>query len=270
MADAARGDAAPRLAGLRVLVTRPRDQVAALAALIEAQGGTAIRFPVIEILPARDARAARAAMARLDEFSLVIFISPNAVRHGLALVDSMPVRARIAAVGESSAAALEEAGLQAVLRPADGASSEALLALPELGGASVAGCRILIVRGEGGRQVLGCTLSKRGARVTYAEVYRRARPDVDAGGVVERGRAGGIDAIVVTSVQGLENLFDMLGEGGTGWLERAGYVVIGERLRARARDLGVKEEPVVATRADDEALVEALIRWREAHVDAGK
>ena len=62
----------------------------------------------------------------------------------------------------------------------------------------------------------------RGARVTYAEVYRRAKPRVDAGDVLERGRAGGIDAVVVTSVQGLENLFEMLADGDAGWLLRAG------------------------------------------------
>lgn len=269
MADAAPRDPSPRLVGLRVLVTRPRHQSAALAALIETHGGTAIRFPVIEILPAREPQAARAAMATLDDFSLAIFISPNAVEQGFALMKGVPRRARIAAVGEGSAAALEQAGIRNVLRPADGASSEALLALPDLGADAVAGSRVLIVRGEGGRQLLGDTLSKRGARVTYAEVYRRARPEVDADGVVQQGRTGGIDAIVVTSVQGLENLFDMLGEGDAEWLERAGYVVISERLATRARALGVSGQPVVAARADDEALVEALIRWRAGHADNG-
>jgi len=270
MADAAPRDATRALVGLRVLVTRPRHQSAPLAALIDAHGGTAIHFPVIDIVAARDSRAARAAMAKLDDYSLAIFVSANAVEHGLALMQTAATRTRIVAVGESSAAALERAGLGPVLRPAEGAGSEALLALAELGEASVAGSRVLIVRGEGGRQLLGSTLSKRGARVTYAEVYRRVTPEVDAGEMVERGRAGGIDAVVVTSLQGLDNLFDMLGEGDTAWLREVGYVVISERLAIRARELGVKDEPVVATRADDDALVDALIRWRMAHPDDGK
>ena len=138
----------------------------------------------------------------------MIVVSLNAVEHGLALMDTArapQTRARMMAVGESTAAALEQAGFDAVLRPARGASSEALLAK------TVAGSRILIVRGEGGRQLLGDTLSKRGARVTYAEVYRRARPEVNGGGLARRGRNGGIDAIVITSLEGLENLFAMLG-----------------------------------------------------------
>jgi uroporphyrinogen-III synthase len=228
---------------------------------------------VIEILPARDPRTARAVLDSLDDFALVIFVSPNAVEHGLAVLDAARVpesRALFAAVGESTAAALAQAGAAAVLWPTDGSSSEALLALPELGETAVVGSRILIVRGEGGRRLLGDTLSKRGARVTYAEVYRRAAPEVDGGGLGSRGRNGGVDTIVITSVAGIENLFAMLGEGAAGWLKEAGYVVVSERLAAHARALGIKEKPVIAAGADDGALLEALHRWRAAHPADGK
>ena len=53
-------------------------------------------------------------------------------------------------------------------------------------------------------------------------------------------------------------------------LEGAPYIVISERLATRARALGIKEPPVVAARADDDALVDALIRWRAAHPGDGK
>ena len=261
------------LAGLRVLVTRARHQSAGLVALIEQHGGTAIRFPVIEILPPRYPGTARAAMARLDDFERVIFVSPNAVEHGLAMLDTAQVpqnRAAFAAVGESTAAALAQAGVHTVLRPTHGASSEALLALPELGETAVAGSEILIVRGEGGRQLLGDTLSKRGARVTYAEVYRRAAPTVNGGGLRPGDRNGGIDTIVITSLAGIENLFAMLGADAVGWLKEAGYVVVSERVAAHARALGIKEQPVIAAGADDRALLEALHRWRAAHPRDGK
>ena len=124
----------------------------------------------------------------------------------------------MAAGGESTAAALEAAGVGPVLRPDEGASSEALLALPELAADSVAGTCIVIVRGEGGRPVLGDTLSKRGARVAYAEVYRRARPGDDPGALARLGAAGGIDVVVITSVAGFDNLFALLGEPAAAWL----------------------------------------------------
>ena len=273
MVDAGARESGGALAGLRVLVTRPRRQSAGLVALIEKCGGTAIRFPVIDILPVCEPRAARLSLASLDEFDLVIFVSPNAVEHGIALMDTKhgrQTRARLIAVGESTAAALEQAGFACVLRPAGSASSEALLALPELQDDAVAASRILIVRGEGGRALLGDTLSKRGARVQYAEVYRRARPAPDGGELADRGRNGGIDTIVITSVQGLENLFALLGEGAAGWLKKVGYVVVSERLAAHVQALGIVDQSVVAAGADDEALIEALVRWRRAHLDNGK
>jgi uroporphyrinogen-III synthase len=270
MVDAPARGSGGALAGLRVLVTRPRHQSAGLVALIEQCGGTAIRFPVIEILPVHETRAARLTLACLDDFDWVIFVSPNAVEHGLALMDTRQTRARLAAVGGSTAAALEQAGFACVLRPAGSASSEALLALPDLQGDTVAGSRILIVRGEGGRPLLGDTLSKRGAGVQYAEVYRRARPALDDGGLAERGSDGGIDAIVITSLQGLENLFALLGEGALGWLRQAGYVVVSERLAAHVHALGIVHPSVVAAGAADDALIEALIRWRGAHAGNGE
>jgi uroporphyrinogen-III synthase len=260
------------LAGLRVLVTRPRGQSAGLVALIEKRGGTAIRFPVIDILPVDEPRAARLALASLDSFDRVIFVSPNAVEHGLALMDSpngWQIRAALTALGASTAAALTRAGLGPVLCPAGSASSEALLALPELQGDGLAGSRILIVRGEGGRELLGATLSERGARVQYAEVYRRARPATEGGGFDYHTRHGGIDTIVITSVQGLENLFALLGEGAVGWLRKAGYVVASDRLAVRVHAMGIVDPSMVAAGADDESLVEALIRWREIHPENG-
>lgn len=273
MVDAGACSSGDALAGLCVLVTRPRHQSDGLVALIEERGGTVLRFPVTDILPARDPRAARAALAALDDFTWVIFLSPNAVVHGLALMDTArarKTRARLMAVGETTARALEQAGFGSVLRPTEGSSSEALLALPELAAAKVAGSRILIVRGEKGRRLLGDTLSKRGARVTYAEVYRRERPQVNGAALADRGRNGGIDTIVITSLGGLENLFTMLGEDAAGWLKEACFVVASERLAARAREFGIRNQPVIASGADDDSLLEALLRWRAANSDSGK
>lgn len=265
---------APRaLAGLRVLVTRPRHQSDGLASLIEAHGGVAVRFPVIEILPVEDLgvlQSAREAFASLGNRDMTIFVSPNAVEHGLALAGpAAGFRGLVAGVGERTAAALRAAGFESVLCPADGASSEALLALPELAEASVTGSRILIVRGVGGRALLGDTLSKRGARVAYAEVYRRGCPESDPDGIAELGAAGGIDLIVVTSIEGFENLFAALGGASGAWLREAGYVVASQRIGEHGGELGILETPLVAAGADDEAMLDALLRWRENHPGTG-
>jgi len=253
------------LRGVRVLVTRPAQQAEGLARLIEQAGGAAIRLPTIEIAEPRDGAALTRLIERLDEFDLAIFISPNAVRLGLARVlarGPLPERLEVAAVGRASAAELRRLGARDVLAPAERFDSEALLALPRL--RHVAGQSIVIFRGAGGRELLGRTLTARGARVEYAECYRRACPQSDGarlGRLLERGE---IDVISATSADGLRNLHEMAGGAGRPQLVQVPLVVVSERVAAAARELGFRAEIGVARRAGDTAMLEAIKAWRAA------
>ncbi|MBE0621724.1 MAG: uroporphyrinogen-III synthase, partial [Burkholderiales bacterium] len=168
------------LAGRRVVVTRPAGQTAHLAALIRAAGGEPLLFPALEIFDAADLQPVRALIERLDSFDLAIFISANAVDKALAMVRerrAWPPALRVATVGRGSERELERHGYTAVIAPAERFDSEGLLDLPEL--KQMAGKRVVIFRGEGGRELLGDTLDARGAVVEYAECYRRGRPNAD-------------------------------------------------------------------------------------------
>ncbi|HSD97879.1 MAG TPA: uroporphyrinogen-III synthase [Sulfuricaulis sp.] len=260
--SASSGDA---LHGVRVLVTRPRDQAEKLALLIEGEGGEAIRFPVIEIAEPKDTQTLLSVIGRLDQFGLAIFISPNAVSRAMNLIlvhrGGWPRNVRIACVGRGSARELEHFGIENVIVPAGRFDSEALLALPEL--QRVTGNKIVIFRGEGGRELLGDTLKARGADIEYAECYRRARPHVDVTPLLQRWTRGEIDIVSLTSVDGLHNLFDMLGPAGQPWLARTPVIVVSRRMAEVCRELGVKTEPLVAAQASDEAILEAIKTWRE-------
>lgn len=192
------------LAGVGVLVTRPRAQAADLTAAIESRGGTAVLLPVMEIVPCDAARAAR----ELPDADITAFVSVNAVRCGLRYAAG-----RIAAVGPATAAALDAAGRKADIVPAAGFDSEHLLAEPEL--TNVAGRTIRIVRGQRGRELLADTLRGRGARVDYLAVYDRVSPAYSADELAElesRWRGGAIRAVTVMSVESLDKLIDILPE----------------------------------------------------------
>lgn len=196
------------LAGIGVLVTRPAGQAGELVTAIEAAGGHCIGFPVIEISP-RSPQAIEADLAGLPDPDIVIFISRNAVEHGLAWSGD----GVIAAVGPATAAAIEASARVVDIRPAGGFDSESLLAESAL--TEVRGKTIRIIRGNGGRELLATTLRERGARVDYLEVYRRCTPDyseqeiANVTGQIERGEIG---AIVVMSVESLGNLLSLLPE----------------------------------------------------------
>ena len=251
------------LAGLNILVTRPVQSNAKLAELIRAAGGEAILFPTLEIVGIVDCAPLYAIIDRLEQFDLAVFISPNAVDRGMALIRSkreLPPALKIAAVGQGSANALTRQGINGVLVASAGNDSEALLTLPEL--QQVAGWRVVIFRGEGGRETLKEELERRGAEVTYAECYRRRKPESDPAPLQALGESGKIAAITATSTESARNLRDMLGENSWAWLKRIPLFVLHPRIAAAAGELGWEREKVFVTGPGDDGLVEGLIEWR--------
>jgi uroporphyrinogen-III synthase len=125
------------------------------------------------------------------------------------------------------------------------------------------GQQVLIVRGEGGRPLLGDSLRARGAKVGYAEVYRRVRPQADIAPLIARW-SGEIDLVTATSAELLDNLVGMLGEAGWPLLRRTPLLVISERMRDAAERLGF-ETILLAPGADDASLLDAICSWSVGH-----
>ena len=250
---------AKSLSGKGIVVTRPAHLAAHLAELIRAAGGNPILFPAIEIVEVEALQPLIALIDRLDEFELAIFISPNAVSHGMQLIKArraLPPRLKLAAIGRASVRELKRFGVAAAIAPAR-FDSEALLELPEL--ANVAGKRIVIFRGAGGRELLGDTLIARGAALEYAECYRRGRPRADAAPLLEAWARNELQAITVTSSEGLHNFFDLVGSRGESWLRKTPLFVPHPRIGETARGLGLTA--VVVTAQGDEGLVQGLMQW---------
>ena len=246
-----------------VLVTRPAHQAAHLAGLIESAGGRAILFPTLEIFDAKDMGPLAAVIDRLEQFDLAIFISPNSVNKAMNLIRARrewPAGLRCAAVGKGSGKELQRSGIGDVLVPPGKFDSEALLALPEL--QDVAGRKVVIFRGEGGRELLGEELTRRGAELVMVECYRRGKPvGADVGALLHQWARGEIDAITVTSGESMRNLFDLVGKLGQQWLKKTPVFAFHENIAAVARELGV--EQVYVTPNGDEGLLSGLIEWRQ-------
>ena len=246
------------------MVTRPRDQAAGLAALIEAAGGRALLYPAIEIEDLPDPAAALRVIGKLDQLDLAIFISPTAVRKAFELINkartAWPTGLRAAAVGQGSRDDLQSQGIQTVVAPESGADSEALLALPAL--AAVAGKRIAIFRGEGGRELLGDTLAARGAKVEYAACYRRTRPQLDAAPLLSAWAQGRVHAVTVSSTTGLDNFAGMLGAPGPALLAGTPVFVPHPRVAEQARRLGIRS-PLLAGPSDAEMMARLVAYFSE-------
>lgn len=245
------------LDGAGILITRPARQAAGLAQQIAVLGGTPLVFPAIVILPPSDRRALDEAQRHLAQYDCAVFVSANAVEYGVGDRASWPSRLRVFAPGPGTAAALAAAGVHDVRVPTTTMDSEGLLALPEL--AEPSGKRVLILRGSGGRELLGSTLTARGARVDYVECYARAKPMAGAAGLEEALRQGRIDATTLTSSEGIDNLWEVLGADTRARLAATPAFVPHPRIAERARALGIAT--VIVTDPTDSGLLATLLEY---------
>lgn len=249
------------LAGIGVLVTRPLNQAEGLAKRIREQGGTAVLLPAIDILPPTHPHELADRIGRIREFDLIVFVSPTAVEwvwpHILARHGDWPHGFRVAAIGQGTVRALRGFGLKSVLAPEDGSGSERLLAMPEL--SEIPPRHVLIVRGEGGRETLAEGLTALGAKVEYAECYRRDKASLDPAPIIDLWRQQGIQAVTVTSAQILDNLFELLGKAGQDLLLKTPMFVHHPRIVDAARAKGVAK--VIETESDEVGMLQSLVSY---------
>lgn len=261
MTPAADCDIQTVLAGRGILVTRPAHQAEPLCQLLEAAGARVMRFPVLTILPAQDRPAVTTHLAHLADYDMAIFVSANAVEQTMALMQpgAWPAQVKIASIGSATTRTLMAYGLTVTSSPAAGFTSEALLLLPEF--QHVQGRRILILRGENGREHLRDQLIQRGAQVDYLEVYRRMRADIDPQPLLKEWQAGAIDAVLLTSAESLHQLRAIIGTLGQQLMRPTALVVANVRIRELAHSLVHAGPVVIASDATDAAMLDALRRY---------
>lgn len=245
----------------RVLVTRPAGQSQGLCDRLTACGFDAIPVPAIAITALVDNSALAALITALECYQLAVFISVNAVQHGLTGIlrqRNWPAQTAIATVGPGTAAAVQSFGLRVDHVPQHEYSSEGLLALPAL--KDMKGRRVVILRGNGGRDTLRAELVARGAQVEVVEVYRRICPPDSAAVLLPLLHDHRLQVITVTSNEALQNLFDMAGSKGQPLLREIPLVVAGSRQAALAARLGFRQGAVIAGHASDEAMADGVVQ----------
>jgi len=214
------------LAGVGVLVTRPTQQADELVQAIDSHGGQAFHFPTIEIVP-RDSADISASASALPHPDIAIFVSSNAVRHGLEFAET----ARIAAIGPATAAAIEASGRSVDIRPASGFDSEHLLG--EAAFEQVSNTAIRIIRSQDGRELLATSLRERGATVDYLAVYDRLKPEYEPARIdeyVSGWQSGEINVVTAMSVAALNNLVALTPDSCLNLLARTPLVTPASRV----------------------------------------
>ena len=244
--------------------TRPLPAARYLAQRCRDLGAEVITAPALTIraLGEGDPRwpQMQATLRQLHSYDHTIFVSGNAVQHGLACMRSAwpawPPRTPCYAIGPTTARLLAAAGIEARQAAGPRMNSEALLELPAL--QALAGQRVLIVRGVGGRGWLAQVLTARGASVDYLEVYRREKsdtlPEQVSAGIVN----GTIDFITASSGETVENIVELVDDDLHPRLLGVKIVVPGARVAAIARRCGFCRI-IEATNAGDDAVIASMV-----------
>ncbi|UCH39293.1 MAG: uroporphyrinogen-III synthase [Gammaproteobacteria bacterium] len=249
------------LQGQVILNTRPAHQQAELSALLEQAGARVLSFPVIEIRPATKPPEAMDPSA----YHILLFVSRNAVDGAFNLLDraGLAAVARFGVIGTATGAAL----IEQIGDPGDRLissepfNSEALLAADAL--QQVAGKRVLILRGQEGRNLLGDELVARGARVDYLEVYRRVLPARDPAAFDQLVEAAFPTLVILTSNEGMTNLFQLVDAAAAERLRQIPWLLISERMRESALKLGHNAPIIIARSASDSGIQQTVCAWAE-------
>ena len=234
-----------------VVLTRPQADSDRLSQTLQSEGFQTLVMPIMTIEAISDAE--RALSSSLSDDALCIFISANAVRFGLPQLGSALARCpdlTVIAVGNKTRDTLVAEGIQAEVPFR--ADTEGLLAMPAL---SVPDARdVVIVKGEGGRELLASELTRRGARVTEWVCYRRCWPDVD---VSELAKVGAGLIFQASSGETLTRLTELLAGEERADLFQSPIIVPSDRVARLATEMGWGQV-IRAADASDDAFIRAL------------
>lgn len=218
---------------LSILITRPKADGLKLQHMLQADGIAALCQPLIDIKPGRQLTQLS---QQLNQADIVIAVSKHAVLHAAhQLGQQWPKAARYIAVGHATQKVWQQQLSANITAPAEH-SSEGLLALPQL--EHVAGKRIVILRGQSGRELLAQQLCQRGATVSYCECYQRQLITLNSSQLVPYWQQQNIAFLVVTSGEQLSHLISLCQNDYLPWLYSTWLITVSERIAAQARNAG--------------------------------
>jgi len=248
----------PSLKNCTLVVTRPAGQANRLIDILENAGATVVHFPVIEITAIPEQKNQQALAKKLNTYDIAIFISRNAAIYGATLLQQAgrPQDIQIAAIGNGTAQQLQIPGFSPDIISSTTSNSEGLLSEPELN--SVKGKRILIIRGRGGREKLAEALRSRGAQIDYFECYERSQPQCDPEILSKLWDTNSLHGIILTSAEGLSNLYQMVNKNDLPRLNTTPFYVISSTMVELCGKLGYKLTPALMPSAHDEDVLESV------------
>ncbi|PSW13073.1 uroporphyrinogen-III synthase [Photobacterium sanctipauli] len=237
---------------MTVLITRPAPDCHQLAEQLDAAGISAIAQPLLEIQPGQQLNQLISSLQQLKAGDFLIAVSVHAINlahnYLLSVGASWPKNVHYIAVGHKTAAMMKTCTAQPVITPVERYDSEGVLALPEL--ASVDAKRILILRGNGGRELMYQALAQRGAYVSYCETYQRSWLPLDGRALCQQWQREHVSKLVITSGEQLNHLAQLVPDDAKAWFYQCHLFVPSQRIADQAKQLGFNTISTVGSAAN--------------------
>ena len=246
---------------MAVLVTRPDKRGEELVDMLNKTGIAAIHLPLFNIMAGRELNELPNKISQLRVGDIVFAVSKNAIKFAAETLKSVGIHWRndvqYFAVGQSSAEYFSAQSEQSVVYPFGQENSEGLLNLPAL--QQLGEKTVLILRGNGGRELFPEQAAIRGAKVDIVECYQRVPVEYNRIAQTDLCKRAGISTIVVTSAEILKALIEFVPVEEQAWLTSCQLVTVSRRIANLAIKCGWKMEQIlISPRADNATLVETV------------
>jgi len=248
------------LQGVHILITRPAEQSKTLESILSNHGAKVSLFPTIKITANTNLEDHEdPSIKSLSNSDVIIFASANAVRFAAPIIVTKKLHSKscvFAAIGDATEKKMKEFGLKSCIRPKSNFNSENLLTLPFF--KDVGNKKIVIVRGNSGRELLAQILKSRGAHIQYLEAYKREIPK-DVCFNIKKYSNPKLDLITITSVEILNNLVQMADKKSLTEIKRILLAVGNKRIGEECKNQGFEQKHIIAKNPSDEDMLEAIL-----------
>lgn len=222
---------------MKVLLTRPEGRNQLMVEALTQRNVSYFVTPLLNVQPTSNLDAEKIDTV-LKQADIIIFISTNAVTFASKAINHQwPQSAHYLAVGDATYAALKQIGINAEKAPEDCQQTEGLLTLDSL--SQIKNKHVVIVRGQGGREDLATELIQRGAKLDYWETYKRGCPAIDTAAICQQWQSFGINTIIITSGEILDNLVKTVPKELFAWLQTCHIIVPSSRVYEKAKAFGL-------------------------------
>ncbi|RUO64764.1 uroporphyrinogen-III synthase [Idiomarina ramblicola] len=242
-----------------VLLLRPGNTPDAFTQRLEEAGKECFVHSFIEIEPL-PVNKRQLTDLKQQHWDGIVIVSKNAA-HYAAKAGFTGVPSNYYAVGPGTASFAAKLLNTPVSCPTLIHQSEGLLDLSEL--QKLEQQNWLIIRGEGGRELLADSLRARGASVDYWEVYRRKQLTMNNPELVQQWIKS-VGTIVVTSAEQLGYFLSSMPHSALTWLDNCQWIVPSHRLKGLI-PFGQSDNIKVTGSAADAILMNALIADGKTH-----